>query len=285
MAGSRALLLLLALLPLLACGGGCFWVTTRRQGDELRERAETLETRVVALEKQLESDRAEYTELIQKAERDVTELEGVLERATAAAADYAADTNNMRESLAELEGGLAELREELRRMGQAAEQREDSIRDRVEVIASKVGLDPPLDQTGIPHEKVAHYGAAGAAFEKGEYGKARSLYRAFIEQYPTDDHVDDAQLQIGRAYAKEGRHAQALTAFNVIVDRYSSSDLMGETLYEMAGSLYKMRSCNDAITLLQAVIQRYRSDASLTKRATTKLGEVRQARRRGCRSE
>ncbi len=272
-------------MTLVPSAAGCFWFTSRQQGDELRERADELDARVVVLEKQLESDRAEYTELIQKAERDVRELEAVIARATAAAADYAADTHNMRETLGRLEGGLAELREELRLAGQAAEQREDSIRDRVEVIATKVGLDPPLDRTGIPGDKAAHYAAAGEAYQKGDYGKARSLYRAFIEQYPTDDLVDDAQLQVGRAYAKEGRHAQALTALNVIVDRYSSSDLMGETLYEMSGSLYKMRSCNDAITLLQAVVQRYRSDAALTKRAQTLLNEVRQAKRRGCRPE
>jgi TolA-binding protein len=284
-AGLRAGLPGLALVPLATCLCGCFWFTSRAQGDRLVGRADALDARVKVLEKQLESDRLEYTELIQKAERDVVELEKVLERATGAAAEYAVDTHNMRESLGALEGGLAELREELRRAGQASEQREDAVRDRMEVIASKVGLDPPLDQTGIPREKTEHFEAATKAYEDAAYGKARSLFRAYIEQYPTDDRVDDAQLQVGRAYAKEGRHAQALTALNVIVDRYPSSDLMGETLYEMADSLYKMRSCNDAQTLLQAVIQRYKSDASLTKRAQGKLSEVRQARRRGCRPE
>lgn len=253
---------------------GCFWVTTREQGDELRQR-------ITVLEKQLESDRREYTELIQKAEKDVTQLEEVLQRATRAAADYAADTHGMREELARLEGAIAETRQELSQMAQGAEQREDALRDRLEVVASKVGLDSPLDQTQIPRDKAKHYSAAKASYDSGAYGKARSLYRAFIERYPTDDLVDDAQLQVGRAYSKEGRHAQALTSLNVIVDRYPESNLMGETLLQMADALFAMRSCNDSITLLQAVIQRYREDA-LQSRARTKLREVQRARRRGC---
>jgi TolA-binding protein len=254
---------------------GCFWVTTRRQGEELSQRIEVLE-------KQLQSDRQEYTDLIRKAETDVAALEKVLERATHAAGEYAADTQGMREELSRLEGGLAELREELSRSITATEQQRDALRARVEAVASKVGLDPPVDQAQIPADKARHLAAAKAAYDRSAYGEARSLYRAYAERYPTDDKVDDAQLEVGRSYAKEGRHAQALTAFNVIVDRYPDSDVMGQALVEMAGSLYQMRSCNDAATLLQSVIDRYR-DRDLVERARSKLREVQQAKRRGCR--
>lgn len=273
--------LFLAAAPLLVCLGGCVWFTTRAQGDELRTRADDLTKRVGVLEKQLESDRQEYTQLIEKADRDVAELEDVLETATNASGSYATDMENMREQLAKMEGGLAELRQDLRQMRGKAGQREDALRDRVEQIASKVGLDPPLDPTKIPTDRDKLLSAADDASKQEHHGNARSLYRAFLERFPTDEAADDVQLKVGRAYAAEGRHAQALAALNVIVDRYPESDLMGETLYSMADSLYKMRSCNDAITLLQAVVQRYR-DANLTKRARTKLREVQRSKRRGC---
>ncbi len=227
------------------------------------------------LEKQLESDRQEYTALIQKAEQDLAQLETVLETATKTAAGYTIDMENMREQLARIEGELAELR-------RAMERREDTLRDRVEQIAAKVGLDPPLDPSKVPQDRDKLLAAGDEAAKSRAFGKARSLYRVFLDRFPADEMADNVQLKLGRTYAAEERHAQALTALNVIVDRYPESDVMGETLYSMAESLYKMRSCNDAITLLQAVIQRY-SDPGLTKRARSKLREVQRAKRRGCR--
>lgn len=261
---------------LCALFSGCY---TRAQG---RAFETNVDQRLTVLEKQLESDREEYTKLIQKAEGDVAALEEVLNNATRAAANYAADTENMREQFAKVEGGIAELRNGLSKLDASLERRENSIRDRMELIASKVGLDPPLDPAKIPQEPEKLLAAADAARQTKDLGKARSLYRAFMDRFPTDQRADDVQLKIGKSYADEGRHAQALTALNVVVDRYPNSDVMGETLYAMANSLYKMRSCNDAITLLQAVLQRYR-DADLTKRARTQLREVQRAKRRGCR--
>ena len=261
---------------------GCFWFTSRRRGDELEARNTELTKRIETLEKQLETDRAEYTKLIQKAQNNVTELEEVLARATRAAADYAAETDSFQEHLAKLEGSIAELRVSLRKADGRAANRENDIRDRMELIAAKVGLDPPLDPADIPQDRQKHLDVAHQARDKGDFGKARSFYRAFIERYPTDESLDDVQLAIGRTYQKQARWAQALTALNVIVERYPESDLMGETLYTMAESLYNMRSCNDAITLLQAVLQRYRDEA-LVSRARSKLRQVQRAKRRGCR--
>lgn len=278
MTGRGASLWFLVAAPLVASISGCFWFTSRAQGDELRVRSDELTKRVTTLEKQLESDREEYTTLIQKAEHDVNELEEVLQTATKSTGAYATDMENMREQLARLEGGLAELRQELSR---GIDQRQAELRDRLELVASKVGLDPPLDPTKIPRDPTELLAAADDAAKAREYGNARSLYRNFIERFPTNSLADDAQLKVGRTYASENRHPQALAALNVVVDRYPDSDVMGETLYSMAESLFNMRSCNDAITLLQAVIQRY-SEAGLNTRARNKLRDVQRAKRRGC---
>jgi TolA-binding protein len=261
---------------------GCFWFTSRSRGNAIEARATDMAQRLETLEKQLETDRREYTELIQKAEGDVVEIEAVLGRATRAAADSAADTENFRSHMMELEGSVAELKRGLTKLSADLERRENSLRDRVEVIAAKVGLDPPLDPADIPQEPAKLLEVADAELASGDPGKARSYYRAFVERHPTDDAADDVQLKIGRSYATQSRHAQALTALNVIVDRYPESNVMGETLVAMAESLYQMRSCNDAITLLQAVLSRYR-DETLVQRARTKLREVQRSKKQGCR--
>jgi len=277
----RAGLWFLAIVPLVAPVGGCFWFTSRSRGDELQAQTEDLTKRVTHLEKQHETDRAEYTSLIQKTEQDVGELQEVLHTATSATGNYVVNMENMREQLAQLEGGLAEMRETLRQRQATFEQNHDSLRDRIEQVAAKVGLDPPLDPTKIPHERGELLTMADDSAHAGKVGNARSLYRAFLDRFPTDPQADNVQLKIGQTYAAEGRYPQALTALNVVVDRYPESDVMGETLYTMADSLFKMRSCNDAITLLQAVIQRYH-EADLSKRAHGKLREVQRAKQRGC---
>jgi len=261
---------------------GCFWVTTRAQGDELKARNEELTKRVAVLETQLTDDRQEYTDLIQKAERDVGELEGILQRATRASADSLADLDGIRAQLGRLEGSIAEVREEMGQLETSLMQREQAMRDRLEEVASKVGLDPPLDSTKIPREPAKLLQAGDTAREAGKLGEARSLYRSFIQRFPRDKRVDNVQLKVGKTYADEGRHPQALSALNVIVERYPDSDVMGEALFTMANSLYKMRSCNDSITLLRAVIKRYKN-SDLRQRARSTLRTVQQAKRRGCR--
>lgn len=247
-----------------------------------RSQGEAMTQRIAALEKQLQSDREEYTKLAEKAERDVAELEDVLKTSTHTAANYAADTDSLREHIAKLEGDIAETHQEILNLKAYLSERENSMRDRLEAVAAKVGLDPPLDPAKIPQEPAKLLAEADAARAKGDAGKARSLYRAFIDRNPNDPLADNVQLKIGQTYVEEQRYAQALTALNVVADRYPESDVMGETLYTMSESLYKMRSCNDAITLLQAVVQRYH-DKALVERARSKLREVQQAKRAGCR--
>jgi TolA-binding protein len=247
-----------------------------------RSQGEAMTQRIAALEKQLQSDREEYTKLAEKAERDVAELEDVLKTSTHAAASYAADTDSLREDIAKLEGNNAETHQEILNLKAFLSERENSMRDRLELVAAKVGLDPPLDPAKIPQEPAKLLAEADAARTKGDAGEARSLYRAFIDRNPNDPLADNVQLKIGQTYVDQQRYAQALTALNVVVDRYPDSDVMGETLYTMSESLYKMRSCNDAITLLQAVVQRYH-DKTLVDRARSKLREVQQAKRAGCR--
>jgi TolA-binding protein len=261
---------------------GCFWVTTRAQGDELKARNEALSKRVAVLETQLTDDRQEYTELIQKAERDVGELEDILQRATRASADSVADLDGFRAQMGRLEGAIAEVREQVRLLETTLMQREEAMRARLEEVASKVGLDPPLDPTKIPREPATLLDAGDRAREAGKLGEARSLYRSFIQRFPRDKRVDNVQLKVGKSFADEGRHPQALSALNVIVERYPDSDVMGEALFTMANSLYKMRSCNDSITLLRAVIKRYKN-TDLRRRARSTLRTVQRAKRRGCR--
>jgi TolA-binding protein len=257
-------------------------VTLIAAGCVTRSQGAAMSQRIATLEKQLESDREEYTKLAEKAERDVAELEDVLKTSTHAAATFAADTDSLREDIAKIEGNVAETHQEILNLKAFLSERENSMRDRLELVAAKVGLDPPLDPAKIPQEPAKLLAEADAARAKGDQGNARSLYRAFIDRNPNDPLADDVQLKIGQTYVDQQRYAQALTALNVVVDRYPESDVMGETLYAMSESLYKMRSCNDAITLLQAVLQRYR-DKALVDRARSKLREVQQAKRSGCR--
>jgi len=264
--------------------GGCF---PKSEGERLVAQQETLERRLRTLEDGTDEERAELREQLAAATEKVQELEGVLDQATALltrnSADIGQEVVALREEIGRLEGEIAEVRNALeqaeRRMGESR----DELAMRIDRLARQAGVDITIDESEIPEERSEHYAAAYRAFQEGDHGRARALFRAFVRKYPEDDEADNAQYWIGKSYLEQDQPAAALRELRVVVSRYTRGDAADETLFDMADAFFRLGACTDAKSALDALIRGYRS-SPLLRRARAKKREIDRAPRGRCTS-
>lgn len=231
---------------------------------QMRADIATNQERLDSLEEDLEAKRKELEEALAEASR-------VLRRNSA---DQGLQIERIQQRLAALEGDIAELRHESTGASQAEAQRTLELQRRLGEVARAAGMDVPLDPSEIPKSKSAHWEALTKAYRINKYSYTRALARAYLERYPKDAHVDNAQYMIGSSYLKQGQPAAALGEFQKVLSTYRKGDALDETLYDMAQAFLQVRSCNDAGTALKALLKNHRK-SPLVPRAKKELRKVR----------
>ena len=263
-------------LVLASAGLSACW--TSAEGEALRRRVRTLEESGGTQREELQSE-------IATAQTKVRELEEVLDRATRvvtrASADTGAQVERLQEQVMALEGQLAELRNEVQRQQtQSTEQQQDFERQ-LKKLARHVGLDTSVDESEIPAGADAHWELAEQAFGRRQFGRARTLYRLFVERHRADERIDNAQYRIGASYLEEDRPATALGELNRVRTDHPDGDVADDALLGMANAFYALHACTDARSTLQALIRAH-PRSPLVRQARTRLREIQRAPRSYC---
>jgi len=271
----RTKFIFLLLWTVLSCG--CFWFTSREDGDMLKEQTVKLEKQVKELEQARDKDSERYTEMITSAEKQVKELEKVLKEATEVltrnSADFGADMEQIKENLRQIEGALAEISHAVEEEQKARAEAEASHSRRLEEVARQSGIEVVIDPATIPTDKKEHFERIEAAYKAGRYGEARTLAKIFIEKYPKDSYADDARMVIARSYYKQKKYSSSLGALQKTVDDYPKSSHMSEVLYLMGSCFHSLGSCSDARTLYDSVVAKY-PRSSWAKKAKTGIKNI-----------
>ncbi len=277
--GSRAARLV-ALVVAGSVLGGCFLWTSAGEGEEH-------ERRIATLEAGFRNERAQLRTEITKAQGQVHELQGVLEKATRVvtrnSADTGAQVEEMRTQLSTLEGQVAEIKNSLEQLGREMAAQRTEVNQRIEQVARKAGLDMPVDASQIPADRGEHFAAGERAHRAGEYSKARAIFREYLTRYPQDDHADNAQYMIGASYLQENRPATALGELRKVLSDYAQGDAIDEALFDMAEAFWRLHACTDARGALEALI-RTQASSPLVGQARTKLRQVQHPARGYCTS-
>ncbi len=223
------------------------------------------EQRIDSLEQDLEAKRKELEEALAEASR-------ILRRNSA---DQGLVIEEIQQRLAVIDGLIAELRMESLGATQAQAQRSLELQERLSEVARAAGMDVPLESSEIPKDKKAHWEALNRAYRINKHSHARALGRAYVVQYPKDDHADNAQYMIGSSYLRQGQAAAALGEFQKVVSTYRRGDAIDETLYDMSQAFLEVRSCNDAATALRALLKNHKK-SPLYRKAQQDLRRVRE---------
>lgn len=262
---------------------GCFLWTTSGEGDQLQRELSQQNERIGQLER-AQSDQLEQVRRAEaKAQQSITELEKVIERATSVvqrnSADVTVQVSELETKVAMLEGQIAEIQHAIEELKKAYVAAVNSGGQASSAASTSGGRDT----VEIPNDKTDHYAAAYRAYSDRDFGKARSLFRAYIERYESDAQADNAQYWIGASYLVENRPATALAELRKVIERFRGGDAVDEALLDMAEAFYRLKACSDARTTLDTLIKT-QPRSPLIKKAKQKLRDLRTPPRGACSS-
>lgn len=261
---------------------GCFFFTTRDDGERLKQEVQHLQDRLVKLEAEAGANRTELEEMIARAQEQVESLDETLSKATRVlarnSADFGAEMETLRNDINESKGAVAELNHELQIIQSSLEKTDKKVNE----FALAAGLDIPIDESRVPAQAMEHFKMIKDSMSKERYGEVRSLSQIYQDRYPRAGNLDEVQLMIGKSYMAQKRYAKALGALRRLADVYPNSAHMAEALYEMANAFFGLGDCTDARILVDTILKRYKTSPFADK--AKKLRETMDKSRAKCTS-
>jgi TolA-binding protein len=245
----------------------------------LREQVQHTQDRLAKVESQMEEGQIHLAEMIERARKDVEVLEDTLNKATRVltrnSVDFGAEMESVKTRLQEMDGSLAEIRNDLDQFGKSVEATSKKVDD----FAMAAGLDVPIDESKVPGTPQDHFAAINTAFKEGRYSEARAFAEIFLKRYPKRAEADDIQLLIAKSYSQQKRWAKALGVLRIFSDSYPNSELLPEGLYEMAEAFFALGDCTDASILIDTITTRHKKSA-FAERARELLKEIKKSKSR-----
>lgn len=231
---------------------GCFWATTKSEGEKMRADITALNARLDVKEKALDSQIAQ----LQKVLDDATKL---LKRNSA---DLGADVDQLRSDVRTASGLVAAVNNtlnELRASVDAQKARLDTLEGRTAQIESgkPTANSSPEDLWRL----------GSTAYEAGRYAEAVELFKRLATTYPTHDRTDDAIYFRGQSHGKLKEWEKAIGVYQQLLEKFPDSTYTDDGLYFAALAAQSIKQCTEARSYLALIKSKFGSKSNVTKEA------------------
>jgi TolA-binding protein len=245
------------LLPLLFAAPmpGCFWVTTKSEGDTLRKDITLVKSRLDAKEKTLDGQ--------------INELQKVLENATGLlkrnSADLGTEVESLRSELRAANGLVTTINNSINELKAAYDAYRKSTDARLDGIEQRiVQIESGKANASSSPEELWKLGTA--AFEAARYNEAVEVLKRLSQTYPTHERADDAVYFRGQSYTNLKDWDHAIGVYQQLYDKYPDSALADDGLYFAAVAAQQLKNCTEARTYVGIIKQKY-AKSNVTKQA------------------
>jgi TolA-binding protein len=245
---------------------GCFWTTTRREGDALRAEVRSLDGRIARHERDLEG-----------------EMQALRDSLNAAAGGLRRNTASLGADLAAFEAEARTLRGRITALEQAVERDRQALESTTAALAQRLAaLEVPAGDVATPE---AMWRRASAAFDAGHWKEARELFGSITAHHPGHARADDAQYFVAETLRREQRWEAAIREYRRLFDQRKESPFADDALFRAGESAIQLRQCTEARTYFHLVRSRYpRSELAASAARQEKALTSQRSNRAKCRS-
>jgi TolA-binding protein len=273
----------------LALAPGCFWVTTKDEGNLLRKDVTSLQERMAKQEESVDERVKKLDESLDKATKlltrnsadvgtDVEKLGKDQSQLNGQVQDMQRQVESMRAEVDALKQENAKLRSDYEARLAAAEQRLASFDG---APTGKPGGTPPgggekppggsvTSPGGSVLDKDALFARAKKSLDDGQLTDARRDYTDFLKRFGKDSKADDAQYALGEIFYREKAYEKAIGEFQKVIDGFADGDQADRALFRAGEASIEMKWCVDARAYFGVLVQKYPKSA-LVKNAKAKL--------------
>jgi TolA-binding protein len=237
---------------------GCFAVTTKHEGEELRR----------------DVDRIDQTleEKVQRLEQVLSEATDLLKRNSA---DLGAQVGDLTKEQARVTGLVEEVRQGLRQILDKQAQ----LEARLVALETKSAAAPPVTNNApLPRSESADelFQTAKSAYESGKFEAATAEFQKFLARHPDHKLADDAQFMRAEAFFKADQKKTAIGEFQRVYEKFPKSELADQALFRAGEAAEQIKWCTDARAYYALLRQKY-PKSDLAKKARTKDADLKAA--------
>jgi TolA-binding protein len=226
--------------------GGCFWATTKSEGQSLRKDVTDLQTKVSVKERSLD----EQIDQLKKVLEDATKL---LKRNSA---DLGLEVEQLRGDVRTANGLVTTVNSQINDLRTAFDAYKKQHDAKVDALEQRVAqLESGKPAANSSPEDLWRLGSA--AFEAGKYADAIEIFKRLTQSAPSHERADDALYFRGQAYTNLKDWEKAIGIYQQLVDKYPDGSFTDDGLYFAALAAQQLKQCNEARTYLTVIKTKY----------------------------
>jgi tol-pal system protein YbgF len=251
---------------------GCFWATTKHEGEVMQEQIKNLDGRLKGQEEALGGRVKQLDESIDKATK-------MLARNSA---DIGTRVDSFSDEVAKFSGRLELLQRtidaartevaQVKQDQQTLATRMDNIEKQLGIQAGGTGTPGPASLPANVDKKTVFDGAY-QKLQAGQFDDARREFRLFVQAFPQDDQADDAVFYVGESFFRQKDYEKAIAEYQKVIDNYPKGDMADDAFLQAGQAALSKGWCVDAGAYFGELVRRYPT-STLAKQARTKLDYV-----------
>jgi tol-pal system protein YbgF len=230
---------------------GCFWVTTKAEGEALRRD-------VVRLKERQEEQGASLDQRTRK-------LDESLDRATKLLATNSADLGAEFEAVAREQATQRGQLEALRQRVEAQDARLEALTAENAALRAELEKKPPVDKDAL-------FARAQASLKGQQYGEAQRDLREFLRLHSNDPRAPEAQYALGESWFLQKQFERAIGEYQRVIDAWPKAELVPQAFFRAGEAALAMKWCVDARAYFGVLQQRHpRSEQARAAKAKLEL--------------
>ena len=225
---------------------GCFWATTKSEGETLRKDVNKLQEQMSSKQKELDDQIAQLQKVLDESSK-------LLKRNSA---DLGADVDALRSEVRTANGlsqAMSTTANELKVAFEAYRKGNDARLDQIEARLSQIESGKPTANSS-PDDL---WKLGSQAFEAARYNDAIDIFKRLAAGFPAHERADDALYFRGQSHTNLKDWEKAIGVYQILLDKHPDSPLTDDGLYFAALAAQNLKQCTEARTYLGILKSKY----------------------------